>query len=134
LPWEAVKGFRVYEVSDHHTEFGFYALAFVMTMNKARYEALPADLKRVIDDNTGMKWALRAGRGFDRGDVAGLEATRGTGEFHEIAGSELAEWEAAAARTTEAYLKELDDQGLPGTETYGKVKAYVAECRAELNG
>jgi TRAP-type C4-dicarboxylate transport system substrate-binding protein len=134
LPWEAVKGFRAYEVSDHHTEFGFYSLAFVLTMNKAKYEGLPADLKKVIDDNSGLAWAIRAGKGFDNGDVVGLEATKGTGAFHKIAGSELEEWEAAATRTTAAYLKELDDQGLPGTETYGKVKGYIAECKAELKG
>ena len=62
----------------------------------------------------------------------GLEATIGTGEFHKIEGAELAEWQAAADRTTKGYLAELDAQGLPGTETYGKVKGYVAECRAEL--
>lgn len=132
LPWEAVKGFRVYEVSDHHTEFGFYSLAFVLTMNKAKYENLPADLKQVIDDNTGMIWAIRAGQGYDKGDVIGLEATRGTGEFHQIEGSELAQWQAAADRTTAGYLAELDAQGLPGTETYAKVQGYVAECQAKL--
>lgn len=134
LPWEAVKGFRLDEVSDQHTEFGFYSLAFVQTMNKAKYESLPADLKQVIDDNSGMKWALRAGRGFDRGDEVGLEAALASGALNKIEGDELAEWEAAAARTTAGYLKELDDKGLPGTETYAKVKGYVAECRAELGG
>ncbi len=132
LPWEAVKGFRVYEVTDHHTEFGFYSLAFVLTMNKAKYDSLPADLKQIIDDNTGMTWAIRAGQGFDKGDLVGLEATIGTGEFHKIEGAELAEWQAAADRTTKGYLAELDAQGLPGTETYENVKGYVAECRAEL--
>jgi TRAP-type C4-dicarboxylate transport system substrate-binding protein len=134
LPWEAVKGFRVYEVSDHHTEFGFYSLAFVQTMNKARYDSLPADLKKVIDDNSGMAWAVRAGKGFDQGDAVGLEATRGTGEFHKIAGAEQAEWQTAADRMTASYLMELDDQGLPGTDTYGQVKGYVSACRAELKG
>ena len=134
LPWEAVKGFRVYEVSDHHTEFGFYSLAFVLTMNKAKYDGLPPDLKQVIDDNTGMAWAIRAGQGFDRGDEIGLEATRGTGEFHKIEGSELAQWQAAADRTTAGYLAELDAQGLPGTETYENVKGYVAACKAALKG
>ena len=132
LPYEAVKGFRVYEVSDNHTEFGFYSLAFVLTMNKAKYENLPADLKQVIDDNTGMAWAIRAGQGFDKGDVVGLEATTGTGAFHKIADSELAEWQAAADRTTKGYLAELDAKGLPGAATYEKVQGYVAECRAEL--
>jgi TRAP-type C4-dicarboxylate transport system substrate-binding protein len=134
LPWEAVKGFRVYEVSDQHTEFGFYAAAFVLTMNKAKYESLPDDLRKVIDDNSGMDWAVRAGKGFDKGDVAGLEATKGTGTIHKIEGAQRAEFQAAADRATAAYLKELDDQGLPGTETYEKVRGYVAECTAELKG
>jgi TRAP-type C4-dicarboxylate transport system substrate-binding protein len=134
LPWEAVKGFRLDEVSDQHTEFGFYSLAFVQTMNKARYESLPADLKQVIDDNSGMKWALAAGRGFDKGDAAGIETALASGTLNRIEGAELAEWQAAADRTTAGYLKELDDQGLPGTGTYAKVKGYVAGCRAELKG
>jgi len=66
--------------------------------------------------------------------VAGLAATRGIDAFHQIAGSERGAWEAAATRTTAACLKKLDDRGLPGTETYGKVKAYVAECQSELKG
>jgi TRAP-type C4-dicarboxylate transport system substrate-binding protein len=132
LPWEAVKGFRADEVSDHHTEFGFYSLAFVMTMNKARYDSLPPDLKQVIDDNSGMDWALRAGRGYDQGDVAGLAATAVSGEIHKIEGAARAEFQAAADRATAAYLKELDDRGLPGTASYGAVRGFVAECRAEL--
>lgn len=132
LPWESVKGFRAYEVSDHHTEFCFYAIAFVLTMNKARYDSLPADLKKVIDDNSGLDGAIRAGQGFDKGDVAGLSATRVTCAFHKIAGSEREAWEAGATRITASYLKKLDDKGLPGAETYGNVKAYVAECQPEL--
>lgn len=132
LPWEAVKGFRVYEVSDQHTEFGFYAAGFVLTMNKARYDSLPDDLRKVVDDNTGMKWAVIAGKGFDKGDIEGLEAAKATGTIHKIEGADLAEFQAAADRMTEAYLKELDDKGLPGTSTYEQVKGYVAECKAEL--
>jgi len=132
LPWEAVEGFRAYEVADHHTEFGLYAIAFVTTMNKARYEALPDDLKAVIDAQTGMDWALVAGRGFDHGDVSGRAVSAQTGTIHEIPEAERADWEAAAARTTERYLAALEEQGLPGRETYAAVEGYVAECRAEL--
>jgi TRAP-type C4-dicarboxylate transport system substrate-binding protein len=132
LPWEAVEGLRVHEVSEHSTRFGFYALAFVATMNKARYEALPEDLRAAIDGNSGMKWALRAGRGYDLGDVSGEEVVADTGTIHEIAEEDRPAWEAAAERTVERYLAELDEQGLPGTETYEAVQGYVEECRAEL--
>jgi TRAP-type C4-dicarboxylate transport system substrate-binding protein len=131
LPWEAVKGFRLEEVSDQHTEFGFYSLAFVLTMNKAKYDSLPDDLKQVIDDNTGMDWAIRAGQGFDTGDEVGLEVAMATGTINKIEGAELAQWQSAADRTAKSYLAELDAKGLPGTQTYEAVQGYVAECRAD---
>lgn len=134
LPWEAVEGFRADEVTEHHTEFGLYSLAFVATMNKAAYEGLPGDLRAVIDAHSGMDWALVAGRGYDRGDVSGRAKAAETGTIHEIDAAERAAWEAAADRTTARYLAELDGQGLPGTETYEAVEGYVADCRAELGG
>lgn len=134
LPWEAVKGFRTYEVSDQHTEFGFYSLAFVLTMNKADYQRLPPDLKKVIDDNSGLKWAIRAGKGFDKGDIAGKAIALKTGTLHKIEGDELSKWQAAADRITKWYLNQLDSKGLPGTRTYDKFKGYVSDCRAELKG
>lgn len=132
LPWEAVKGFRAYEVADHHTEFGFYSLAFVTTMNKAAYERLPDDLKAVIDANSGMDWAVAAGRGYDAGDIVGREATLANGTLHKIEGNERAAWQAAADRTAKAYIAELDAKGLPGSETYAAVKAYVEDCKADI--
>ena len=134
LPWEAVDGFRTYEVSDHHTQFGFYALAFVLTMNKGTYESMPADLRAVIDANSGLDWAVRAGRGFDAGDRVGKEVALENGTLHEIEGAERAEWEAAADRITRGYIRQLESEGLPGRETYEAVQGYVAECRDELGG
>ncbi len=134
LPWEAIAGFRLYEVSDQHTEFGFYALAFVTTMNKARYAALSPEAKAAVDAHSGMAWARRAGRGFDEGDARGETVTRESGTVHEIDGAERAAWEEAAARVTERYLDELEAAGLPGRATYDAVRDYVAECRTEIGG
>lgn len=134
LPWEAVDGFRAYEVSDHHTEFGFYSLAFVLTMNKATYEGLPPDLKKVIDDNSGLDWAVRAGQGFDEGDRVGREVTLENGTLHQIEGAEREKWEAAADDITRAYIDELEARGLPGEATYAALQRHVAECRAALGG
>ncbi|MEM7500027.1 MAG: TRAP transporter substrate-binding protein [Pseudomonadota bacterium] len=134
LPWEAVGGFRADEVADHHTEFGFYALAFVATMNKRTYEALPETARAAIDAESGMKWALAAGRGFDKADADARPSILSNGTLHEIEGAERERWEAAASRATEAYLAELEAAGLPGRATYTAVEGYVAACRAEIDG
>ena len=133
LPWEAVAGFRADEVTSHHTEFGFYSLAFVATMNKDVYEKLPADLKKAVDNNSGMKWALIAGRGYDKGDKDALPKIKQSGTIHQIDPAEKAKWIAAGERATKAYLSELDTKGLAGTATYEKVKTYVAECKTLLD-
>jgi len=133
LPWEAVAGFRADEVSKHHTEFGFYSLAFVATMNKKTYDNLSSDEKKAIDENSGMKWALIAGRGYDKGDADALPKIKKTGIIHQIDPAEKSKWIAAGERATQAYLKELDEKGLPGTKTYNKIKTYISECKTELN-
>jgi len=133
LPWEAVDGFRAHEVADHHTDFGFYALAFVATMNRDAYEALPEDLKEVIDAHSGMDWALAAGRGYDAADVEGKEKTLETGTEHTIPEDERPAWKVAAARATAGYIDELDAAGLPGTATYDAFRQHVDDCRATLD-
>ncbi len=130
LPWEAVAGFRAHEVSDHHTEVGLYALAFVTTMNKNAYARLPEDLRAVIDAHSGRDWALAAGRGYDRGDVDGRAATLTSGDLQSI--EDRAAWEAAAERARERYLSDLEERGLPARQTYAALQGYVADCRDTL--
>lgn len=133
ITWESVVAFRLAELTKHHTDFGFYSLSFVTTMNKRKYESLSPKAKAAVDANTGMKWSLVAGRGYDAADAAAIEELKDISETYEIPEAELAEWQKAADRAKEIYLNELDSKGLPGTETYEKVKGYIAECGAELN-
>ena len=134
LPWESVESFRLGELTGYHTVFGFYALAFVSTMNKDVYESLSPEAKAAVDENSGMKWALTAGRGYDEAGAEVLADRRASdaAEVIELAPEERARWEAAAERARDAYIAELDAQGLPGTETLEAVKGYIAECEADL--
>lgn len=133
LPWEAVVGFRADEITGYHTEFGLYSSAFIATMNSNAYDNLSDAGKAAVDANTGMKWALVAGKGYDNGDAAAYPTIESGSEIYQIPESEQAEWDAAAARATEIYLAELEGKGLPGKETYASVQGFVAECKTELN-
>ncbi|MFK7903406.1 MAG: hypothetical protein AB8B49_11260, partial [Nitratireductor sp.] len=128
LPWEAVVGFRADEITNHHTEFGLYSSAFITTMNKATYEKLSSKAKAAIDANTGMKWALAAGKGFDASDAKAYPKIASASNIYQIPESEQAEWNNAAKRAKEIYLSELDGKGLPGTKTYEAIQGFVSEC------
>ncbi len=133
LPWESVDSFRLDELTEYHTIFGFYALAFISTMNKAKYEALSPEAKAAVDANSGMDWAVTAGRGYDEAGAATLARLREESTVIELSDEERAKFEAAAETATESYISFLNEQGLPGTETYEAVVGYVSECEAELN-
>ncbi len=131
LPWEAVAGFRADEVSNHHTELGIYSLAFVMTMNKAVYEGLPADLKKVIDDNSGTRWAAIAGRGYDAADVSGRKKTLESGTVHKLSPENRKVWEKAGGDAAEGYLAELEAKGLPARKIYAQARQYAQACKGQ---
>ena len=116
LTWESVTAFRLAELTKYHTDFGFYSLAFVTTMNKRRYDRLSEKAKAAIDANTGMKWSLVAGRGYDEADAVAIEALKSVSQTYEIPQAELSKWQEAADRAKEIYLAELDSKGLPGKD------------------
>jgi TRAP-type C4-dicarboxylate transport system substrate-binding protein len=60
MPFEALPPFRLHEVSKFHTEVGMYTTAFAMFMNKARWDALPPDVKKVFEETTSSTWPRRA--------------------------------------------------------------------------
>ncbi len=68
VPWEVVPAIKLQERVKFHTEIAgsptLYTATFILAMNKARYDSLPPDLKKVIDQT------FRPERGADgRADV-----------------------------------------------------------------
>ncbi|MDO5706942.1 MAG: TRAP transporter substrate-binding protein, partial [Paracoccus sp. (in: a-proteobacteria)] len=71
IPWEVVGSLRIEEIAKAHSEIGsenggMSTAVMALVMNRAKYDALPDDLKKIIDDNTGAALATLAGEAFDR--------------------------------------------------------------------
>lgn len=70
LPWEAMTGLKMQEICKTHTETGPHHATvsntfLVFAMNQAKYNSLPPDLKKVIDNNSGREASRWAGRVWD---------------------------------------------------------------------
>jgi TRAP-type transport system periplasmic protein len=130
LPWEGALSFRLNELSKQHTEIGLYSLSFIVTMNKSVYDSLPADLKKVIDKNSGMPWAKKAGVVFDAQDVKGrAQAVKSGDNIVTIEGGENnPAWKPILDKATESYLSELEAKGLPARAVYKRAKELAASC------
>jgi TRAP-type C4-dicarboxylate transport system substrate-binding protein len=130
VPWEIVPSIKVQELVKHHTDFPgtptLYTASFVLAMNKARYAALPADLRAVIDANSGQAAAAMVAAMFD-GVAPKVEATataRGN-TVTTLTPEENARWAAACRPVIDAWLAASKAAGFDG-------EALLADLTGEL--
>jgi TRAP-type C4-dicarboxylate transport system substrate-binding protein len=81
IPWEVVPSIKVNELTKFHSEFpankpALYTTTFVMAMNKAKYDGLAPDLKKVIDANSGLATSAWLGKTQQGNDPAGRKTRR----------------------------------------------------------
>ncbi|MCV2369604.1 TRAP transporter substrate-binding protein [Roseateles oligotrophus] len=134
VPYEVVPSVKLQELAKFHSETdpaepAFYTSTFVFAMNKAKYEALPADLKKVIDNNSGQALSGQIGKAFLQADIEGKKlTTRNTTNV--IPAAELANWKLLGNKLSADWSKEMDGKGLNGTKLLEDAKALIAKQAA----
>ena len=116
-PWETMRPFRFYEKTKYATTADLYSMTFFVTMNKKKYNSLPSDLKKAIDDHTGEKMAIKAGKAYDDSDAPGkaLAISKGMTEYA-LPSAELERWKKAALVVVDEWVADMKANGLPGKE------------------
>ena len=132
IPWEVVPAVKVQQIVKNHTGFsgdkGLYTQTFAVAMNKASYDKLPADLKKVIDVNSGMTAAAMFGRAMDDGDKAGLALAQKAGNnIITLDAAETARWQRAAAGVRAVWYKEVAAKGLDGPKLAAEAERLIAK-------
>ncbi|WP_428610227.1 TRAP transporter substrate-binding protein [Sedimenticola sp.] len=132
LPYEVTLPLKVHQLVKYHTEIGgdrgIYTAMFLFAMNKKKYDSLPADLKQVIDNNSGLALAKQIGETWDKADNPGREAAKKRGNhFNTIEGAELEHWKQATQPVVDHWIKAMDEKGMNGKQMYEDAKALVAK-------
>ena len=120
LPWEVVPAVKVQELVKYHSETdptsrALYTAAFVFAMNKARYDSLPAELRKVIDNNGGAATSEWVGKVWDESAVGArqLAIARGN-QFNTIPMAELTKWETVGQSVVTSWVGEVSAKGHDG--------------------
>jgi TRAP-type C4-dicarboxylate transport system substrate-binding protein len=129
VPWEVVPSIKVGEFAKFHAQFGtspvLYTAAFILAMNRPRYNALPAELKKVIDANSGQAAALAAGRMWDNQAVVVADAVKERGNtIIMIDKAEAERWRKATQPVIDGWLKTSKSFG--GEKLLADAKALLA--------
>lgn len=132
IPWEVTPALKVTQIVKNHTGFsgakGLYTQTFAVAMNKASYDKLPADLKKVVDANSGIDTAAMFGRAMDAGDKAGLEIAKKAGNnIVTLDAAETNRWQRAAAGVRATWYKEVGAKGIDGPKLAAEAEALIAK-------
>ena len=132
IPWEVVPALKVEQLARNSTGFsggkGLYTQTFAVAMNKAAYGKLPPDLKKVIDNNSGMVAATLFGHAMDEGDKRGLAIAQKAGNnIITLSPEETARWQRIANGTRAIWYKEVASKGLDGQKLAAEAEALVAK-------
>lgn len=67
-PWEGLGIFKLDDLTKFAVEVDFYTMTMMVVMNKRKYDSLPDDAKKAIDETTGLVMSTAAGKAFDDTD------------------------------------------------------------------
>jgi TRAP-type C4-dicarboxylate transport system substrate-binding protein len=100
-------------------------------MSQRSYNRLPADLKAVIDADSGAPLSARLGEIWDSQTAPAIEATRSSAgnEIIDIPDSEKARWRTAVQPVYDAWIAEMNRRGRNGRAMFEDIQAIAATPR-----
>jgi TRAP-type C4-dicarboxylate transport system substrate-binding protein len=131
LPWEVIPAIKAHELVKYHTETDpqartLYTVVFTIAMNPKRYESLPPDLKKVIDDNSGREFSASIGRAWDESAPAGRKFAEARGNvFYTIPAAELVQWEKALAPLYDDWVNDMNTRGHDGKKLLEAARTLI---------
>jgi TRAP-type C4-dicarboxylate transport system substrate-binding protein len=131
IPWEVAPALKLHEVTKYHLDTAAGASKtsnsiFVIAMNPAKYDSLPADLKAVIDANSGIELSKQIGRIFDGTTEGGKKLAReANGVFDTLSPAEYDRWVKATEPVTREWIGETNAKGANGQALFDDAKALL---------
>lgn len=125
--YEALKGWKLGEVIKFTTEnYGTaYTATFVIAMNKAKWNSLPADVQKTIEQ-INVEWIEKQGKLWDTMDDEGRDfSTKRGNKIIKLSAEENAKWVAKAEPLFEEYVKKSKEKNLPGDQVLKFIRDYI---------
>jgi TRAP-type C4-dicarboxylate transport system substrate-binding protein len=129
--YEGGRAFQIGGAVKNVTELNWAATAFTLVMNKPKYDSLPADVRKLIDETTGGDAGRRVGALYDSAEAAGREYLIKSGaQIIKPTLDEFNVFSAALKPTQESMLGALEAKGLKAREFYAHVRRLVGGAKA----
>lgn len=129
FPWEAIELFGLQDELTALTDARVAAPRFMVIMNKARYEALPTDLKAVIDSHAGLTLSRAIGAGLDQQELRDKQRFAET-EGYTVIDLDPSVRDAMVTQTASVvddWIADVEGEGVDGETLLARARELISE-------
>jgi TRAP-type C4-dicarboxylate transport system substrate-binding protein len=134
FPWGSVSLFGIDKVVNYHLDVPLYTTPFVWVMNQAKYDALSAAQRKVIDDHCTTEWAQKVASPWADFEYAGRAKLAGLPghEVYKLTPEQLQAWRKAVAPMQAQWNADVGKAGYDGTQVMESLKTDLAKYGSAL--
>jgi TRAP-type C4-dicarboxylate transport system substrate-binding protein len=131
IPWEVVPSVKVHELTKFHSEFdnsggALYTTTFVMGMNRNKYNSLAPDLKKVIDNNSGLATSGWLGKIQQGNDPIGRKAAEDRkNTIYRISPADAQEFKRKARLVEVEWVEDMNKRGFDGKKLLETARGLI---------
>lgn len=130
IPWEVTPSIRLAELVKNHAEFSgeeaLYTATIVLVMNKAKYEALPDDLRAILDAESGAKLSEFAAQVMYDYDKPGRDIAEAAGNtIVTLDEAEVARWKEASQPVVSGWIEQTNAKGIDAQALIDRAKSLI---------
>ena len=126
LPWEGNFVFKLAELLKYGTETDFYTMTMLVVMNKRKWDSLPEDIKKIIDETTGMAMSAEAGKVYDQTNDPMRQLCKKKGmQSLQLPMEEKKKLEKLTMPLRDKWVKDMEAKGLPGKAVLDAAIQYI---------
>ena len=136
LPYEIAPAVKMHELTSYFTELAepdtrLGTAVFTFLMNKKSYAKLPADLKKVIDNNSGRNIARSVGENWQAIEAPGkaVMQSKKKNKFSSLSVEESQKIKKATETVFVRFNEEMKKLGINGQELIDDARSMIAKHR-----
>jgi len=130
LPWEITPSIKLGEFVTNHTEFfgprALYTAAFILAMNWEAYEAMPDDLRAILDEQTGKSLSAFAAQVVATADLGGRDIYS-VNNIITLPEDEVARWITASQPVYDRWIERATEKGFDGKAAIAEAKKLIVD-------
>jgi TRAP-type transport system periplasmic protein len=127
-PLAPMRAFKISDAAKHHTIVDLYNDAFWGGVNWKKWDAMPEDRKKLLEESTGMNMARISGKTLDEGAIEDSQWMKENGHtFYVLPEDEKAKWREKLKGIHQETIKRLEEKGIRNVQAIYDEAMRLAE-------